>query len=258
MDEMASMPSLPLERKALRRRPGLSRGISIAAALALAAVGWLNRESIVLRYRLEKQQRALRQAKEFFERHDSANAELAIDVALDAAPDRKQGLRAIARAFPHQAWPCSWLLGTDRVRDDAADMREILGALRDSDPAAPLYRYDWALLSLLTQPTGDWDDAKRELDRLYRQDEANPFYATGYAFALAQAGHSSDALTVVETLSPADRDYPPRLPYLAYVYGLNGRGAEVERMRALAQGTAYLREERELLFSPSRVPGSAP
>jgi hypothetical protein len=225
--------------------------------LALAA-GWLNRDSLILRYRLGKQQRALRQAKEFFDRRDSANAELAIDVALAATPDRTQALREIARAFPGQTWPYRSLLSADRASDDAAAMREIMDALRDSDPTVPLYRYDSALLSLLTRPTRGWNDPKRELEQLYRQDKANPFYATSYAFALAQAGRPLEALAVAETLSPADRAYPPRLPYLAYVYGLNGRSADVERMRTLAQGTAYLREERELLAPPSAIPRSAP
>jgi hypothetical protein len=229
----------------------------IAATVALAA-GWLNRDFLIMRYRLGKERRALRQALEFSASHDSANAELAIDVALAAAPDRRQALRAIARIFPNQVWPFQPLLRSGGARDDTAGMLEIMGVLRESSPASPLYRYDWALLSLLSRPAGDWDDPKRALEQLYKSDETDPYYATGYAFALAQGGRAADALAVAETLSPAQRDYPPRLPYLAYVYGRNGRDADVERMRALGRGMAYLPEERKLFFPPSGSSGPMP
>ena len=108
------------------------------------------------------------------------------------------------------------------------------------------------LLSLLTEPSSDWNDPKQTFEDLYRTEKTNPFYATGYAFALAQAGKAAEALAVVAKLSQSERDYSPRAPYLAFVYALNKNRDEVDRLQSLSRGTSFLKEE-ETLFIEARA-----
>ena len=133
-----------------------------------------------------------------------------------------------------------------------SSMRDVMEALRDAHPAVVRYQYDAAVLTLLTQPTGDWDPPKDVVQQLYQKDQGNPFYATSYAFALAQAGKAADALAIVSKLSQPDRDYSPRAPYLAYIYGLNRDRNEVARLEGLSHGTRYTKEE-EALFLEAHV-----
>lgn len=167
-------------------------------------------------------------------------------------PESERTLWTIARAFPDQTWVQQTLLNAYRARGDSANMREVMAVLRDSNPAMPRYRNDWAMLSLLTEPSSDWNDPKQALEDLYEGDTSNPFYATGYAFALARAGKATEALAVVSKLSQQDRDYSPRAPYLAYVYALNKQRDEVDRLQSLSRNTPFLKEE-ESLFIEARA-----
>jgi hypothetical protein len=172
--------------------------------------------------------------------------QLAVIWRFDAESDRT--LWTIARAFPDQVWVQQTLLNAYRARGDAANMREVMAILRDSNPAVPRYKNDWAVLTLLTEPTSDWDDPKQTLEDLYQGDKSNPFYATGYAFALAQAGRAPEALAVVSKISQLERDYSPRAPYLAYIYALNKQRDEVDRLENLSRGTSFLKEEETLFI----------
>lgn len=164
------------------------------------------------------------------------------------APESEATLWAIARAFPDQVWVDQSLFNVYKTRRDAANMREVMNLLRTNDPGIPRYQQDWALLSMLTNPTDAWDEPKQIMQRLYRQDPADPFYATGYAFALAQAGKGPQALAVVSKLTESERDYSPRLPYLAYIYGVAHQRTEVERLQGRAVGAAYLPQEDDLFL----------
>ena len=66
---------------------------------------WLNRDTLLVRYRLWKQERALSQAREFIDRHDAANAELALRVAIVAVPGNLPTLRAAADMLEQVASP---------------------------------------------------------------------------------------------------------------------------------------------------------
>jgi predicted Zn-dependent protease len=154
----------------------------------------------------------------------------------------------IARQFPDQTWAEQTLFNAYHASRDTASMRDVMNLLRGNDPGIARYQHDWALLSLLTNPTDGWDQPKRVLQRLYQEKPHDSFYAMSYAFALAQAGKDKEALAVVGSLSQLDRDYTPRQPYLAYVYGLNRQRVEVERAEAKSRGTEFLPEESDLFL----------
>ncbi len=154
----------------------------------------------------------------------------------------------IGRHFPDQTWAFQELFNAYKQRKDTQGMREVLGRLRDGDAGVARYRHDWALLSLLTEPTLNWDGPKSELAALHASHPGDATYATGYAVALAQAERAAEALAVVDQLTPEERAFPPRLPYLAYVYGVGRRAAEFERAKAaMAAGGDYLPEEKLLV-----------
>jgi len=156
-------------------------------------------------------------------------------------------LWAIARAYPDQTWAHQALFNAYRSQKNTAGMREVLGTLRQSNMMVPRYQYDWALLSLLLDPQLQWNLPKETMKGLYEQNRTNATYATGYAFALAQADRKADTQTVVDAMSVADREYPPRAPYLAYVYGVLRNHEGLARMQALMTGVDFLPEEKLLL-----------
>lgn len=157
-------------------------------------------------------------------------------------------LWTLARTYPDQTWAHQALFNAYKRRKDTAGMREVLVALRQSNAVVSRYQHDWALLTLLIDPSLTWNPAKETMQRLYEDDRSNPTYATGYAFALAQADRWEEALAVVETMAPEQREYPPRLPYLAFVHGMARNPDEVQRLQKLSakSGAEYLPEERHL------------
>lgn len=166
--------------------------------------------------------------------------------------ERELTLVAIARAFPDQTWAHQALFNVYREKKRTADMRDVLRLLRDADPAVPRYQHDWALLSLLLEPSTVWTPAKETMRRLFEAEPGNATFVTGYAFALAQSERGAEALELVGRLGPADRDFPLRQPYLAFVFGVARRPEAVERAQQLGQGAGYLPEE-ESLFSRARI-----
>ena len=162
-------------------------------------------------------------------------------------PDEaERTLWSIARTFPDQTWAHQTLFNAYREKKNTGGMREVMAALREADGSVPRYQHDWALLTLLVEPTSNWNPAKETMRGLYTGDPTNATYATGYAFALALSGKGEDALAVIQKLTPAERDYPPRQPYLAFVNGIARKADDFERCISLGADASYLPEENYL------------
>jgi hypothetical protein len=216
---------------------------AVAAAVVIAAL--MGGAPMAGRYRHWKRERALRQAAGFFDRGDLADGGLAIEVAFGALPGAIDPAAAASSLAGHGE-ALQALMDLYRARDDAAGMLAAAAALRRSDPASREFQYNWALLTVLTEPAGDWGEAARTLEALHARDVGDPYLATGYAFALARAGRAREALAAAEGISRAERDDLRRLPYMALIFGLNGRVGEVARLQKLSAGGAYLPEEKRL------------
>jgi thioredoxin-like negative regulator of GroEL len=152
----------------------------------------------------------------------------------------------IARNFPDQTWAFQDLFNLYRRKKDATRMRDVLARLRETDPGIPRYQHDWALLTLLTDPSTKWDPAKVTLEQLYRDHPTDATYATAYALALAQAGRASEGVAVLAKLTPDERNFVPRQPFLAYVYGAAQMRPEFQHARELGANADYLPEEAQL------------
>lgn len=163
-------------------------------------------------------------------------------------PESERTEWAIGRTFPDQTWAFQDLFNLYRQKKDTNGMREVIAKLREADSAVPRYQHDWALLTLLTEPSAKWDAAKAMLETLYRNNPGDATYATAYAFALAQADRGREAVAVLAKLTPEELNYAPRQPYLAYVYGVAHMKNELDRTDALAQGPDFLPEEKALLL----------
>jgi tetratricopeptide (TPR) repeat protein len=163
--------------------------------------------------------------------------------------ESERTLWAIAKAFPDQTWAYQALFDFSRQQKKAVAMRDIMAALRAADPTVLRYQSDWAMLSLLTEPTPSWNTPKEMLRKLYSQSPKNAFFATGYAFALAQIGRNDEALALVEKLPESDREYPPRAPYLCFIYGVNHRREKFAKYEPLGKNVDLLNEERRLLVA---------
>lgn len=165
--------------------------------------------------------------------------------------ESERTLWSIARTFPAQTWAHQSLFNIYRSRKDIKGMREVMGILRQSEGSVTRYQHDWALLSLLAEPTSNWNSAKDTMRALHEAEPANATYSTGYAFALAQAGKAQEALAIVEKMSELERQYPPRQPFLAFVYGVAKKSEELEQAAKLAEGAEFLPEET-YLFTRAR------
>lgn len=162
--------------------------------------------------------------------------------------EAERALWAIARGYPDQTWAHQALFNIFREKKRTTDMRDVLRTLRDSDPSVPRYQHDWALLTLLTEPNSTWNQAKETMKKLHDTEPKNATYITGYAFALAQAERGPEAVALVNQLADTDRDYPPRAPYLAFVYGVGKNAAGVEAAQKRGANVDFLPEET-FLFS---------
>lgn len=155
-------------------------------------------------------------------------------------------LWSIVRAFPDQTWAHQSLFDYYAGKKDTTAMRDVMSALQQSDASVARYRHDWALLTLLTNPSSGPTVAKETMQQLYESQPTNPNYVTGHAFALAQSRKPADAAALVQKLSPLERDYSPRQPYLAFIAGVARDTAALERAQKLSAGTTYLPEESRL------------
>ncbi|MCC6414932.1 MAG: hypothetical protein IT582_03370 [Opitutaceae bacterium] len=164
----------------------------------------------------------------------------------------ESALWAITRAYPQEAWAHQTLFNVYRERRDTENMRALIGELRDSDGSMLRYRHDWALLTLLTTPSPAWNTAKQTMRQLYEFAPDNAYYATGYAFALAQADRANEALDILQKLPPQELALPERAPYLAYIYGMTWRRADFDRAAAKAAGLKTLLPEEHALFGQGR------
>jgi hypothetical protein len=159
----------------------------------------------------------------------------------------EQLLWATIEGDPTQNWAHERLMTVYRGRGDAAKMLAVLTVLKNGIPGSTDYLNDWTLLTLLTAPSNKWDATKDGAKALALRDLDNPTYLTTYALALAQVGKVGEARRTIEKMPAAQRDFPPRAPYLAYIYGLCRMPAEFDRYAALARQVQLLREERRLL-----------
>lgn len=160
--------------------------------------------------------------------------------------EAERTLWTIARAYPDQTWAHQALFNYYRRKKNTAAMREVMDALRQSDGTVLRYQHDWALLTLILDPSSNWNPAKEAMKQLYEGNPADATYATGYAFALAQAGRGPEAMAVVDKMTADERNYSLRQPYLAYIYGVAKRSEDLDHAVKVAQGTTYLAEESYL------------
>ena len=161
-------------------------------------------------------------------------------------------LWVIVRAAPGEAWAHQTLFSHYRGKGDTRNLISLLAALRDLDPTVPRYRYDWALLSVLSSTSTAWTPPKETLEGLHRAEPANPSYATGYAFALAKSGRAEEAVALMDALPEEQRTLPARAPYLAYIYGQARRAEELEKAIALQPTSDRLLPEERMLATLGR------
>lgn len=155
-------------------------------------------------------------------------------------------LWAIVKTFPDQTWAHQAMFNVYRSRGNTIGLRNVLTALHDSDRSVTRYQHDWAIVSLLLEPTSAWNAPKESLAQLYKNDPANATYATSYAFALAQSERIPEAMAAIAKLTPEDQQFLPRLPYLAYVYGMARDASTLARLTEASKDGNYLPEESAL------------
>jgi hypothetical protein len=157
-------------------------------------------------------------------------------------------LWVIARNFPSRTWAHQTLYNVYRLRRDTENMQALIGTLRLSDTTLPRYQYDWALLSMLLSERTAWTEEKQTMQTLFESNPDDAYYATGYAFALAQSEREEEAVEIADQINELERNLPERAPYLAFVYATAMRPGAVDQFATNAEGfDNYLPEESQLL-----------
>jgi hypothetical protein len=164
-------------------------------------------------------------------------------------PDGMQSaLFATLQGFPRDEVAAQRLIGLLRARRDSRGFLQLLALRKDLSPPSDRRLADWALLSLLVSPAEAPDSATRTLDELYARQPGDPYIATDHAFALWQLGRTREACLVLDRLTPDERRYPLRAPYLAVIFASAGRREDAKAALVRAPKPAVLLpEEVELL-----------
>lgn len=173
-------------------------------------------------------------------------------------PEAETTLWSIARAHPNQTWSHQALFDLYHAQRNTANMRDVMNTLRQADPSVARYQHDWAVLALLLDPSATWNAPKRTLEELHQADPANPNYLASYAFALALAGKKKESLEMLARLPEPELSYPPRLPYLAYIYGAAGNAPALTKVAAAATNGNYLPEEFGLIRRAQEIVTARP
>ncbi len=161
----------------------------------------------------------------------------AADAAMVFAIRRFPGNRALFQRFAEYL----------HSRGESRALLQAVRAWREGDAADASRGQDWALLSLLVEPTAAPNEATRLFEGLHRHDPDNPYYTTNYAFALWQLRRFREASALLDTLPPAEKSIPVRAPYLAIVYASAGRRDDARAaLTRMPSAPALLPEEAAL------------
>lgn len=234
----ADWPELATLLKAGAWGPVLSDAID----LALSARTLDERKRIELRHSVWRESVELARANPA-----TLRALLRLALTWGWTDDAETVLLAIARGSPHESWAFNALISSAYRRKDTAALKTAYSLLREAHPSNRRATGDWAMVTLLTEPSPAETRAKSVARELYETEPANPFFATTHAFALYQQKRTLDALAVMERLSSAELHVPGRALYYGLLLATLGETQRADSYLELAAKASLLPEERKLL-----------
>lgn len=157
-------------------------------------------------------------------------------------------LNALTQAAPQEVPAWKMLIEHERAAGNLEGVYSALDGLKDINPYDIPTISQWVIASVLLRK-GDADSILDVAKRAYYStDPANADAGTAYAVALMEAGHTNEALEVVERMSIKDRRDLDRAIYMGAVYAAAGEKSEAldyfKRSEDLA--TARFPEEKAL------------
>jgi len=162
-------------------------------------------------------------------------------------PEAEALLQTVAREFPGQTWAHEALVRVYQDQRDAPNLLKILAVWQQQQPDVRRLQNDWALMDMIVSPTPSWGRSKQVAEDLYKSEPSNAYYATACALAYAQAERAKDAVVIVEKLKPAERQFPLRAPYLAFVYAEAGMAKEAREQIKRTKFGKFYKEELKLV-----------
>jgi hypothetical protein len=112
-------------------------------------------------------------------------------------------------------------------------------------PSDDLAKNNLAFLSLLLNT--NLAQAFRLARDAYEADRQSPFKATTYAFAFLKQARVDDAIDILNSLSPEDRERPERALYVGAILAAKKRWSEAELSLSRVVPSQLLPEEKQLL-----------
>jgi tetratricopeptide (TPR) repeat protein len=157
-------------------------------------------------------------------------------------------LHALTQAAPQEVPAWKMLIEHERSAGNLEGVYSALDGLKEINPYDITTISQWVIASVLLRK-GDGDSILDVAKRAYYStDPANADAGTAYAVALMEAGHTNEALEVVERMSIKDRRDLDRAIYMGAVYAAAGEKSEALDYfkRSEDLGTAKFPEEKAL------------
>ena len=158
-----------------------------------------------------------------------------------------QTLLAIMSRFPDQSWVFKTLVSAAFARRDAGELKVAYDAWHRAHPGDARVAGDWAMITLLLEPSPLPSDAKETDHRLHAAAPKDPFYATADALAHYQRHEAKEALAIMERLGTTDLAVPGRALYHGLFLAAAAQKVRARAALELAQRAPLLPAERRLL-----------
>lgn len=159
----------------------------------------------------------------------------------------EQTLFALVARDPKQTWAFRALVSSAYARRDAGRLQAAYDAWHRACPQDARVAGDWAMLTLLQEPSTAPSEAKDTARRLHAATPDDAYFATTHAFACYQSGRTKDAIAVMERLRPGDLDVPGRALYFGVFLAADAQAERARQALARAAHANLLPAERDLL-----------
>jgi tetratricopeptide (TPR) repeat protein len=159
----------------------------------------------------------------------------------------EQTLVRIVQENPDQSWAFRALVSSAYSRRDSSALKHAYDLWHRAQPQDARVAGDWAMLTLLLQPTSSFDGPKRTAEQLHAAAPDDPFFATAHAFARYQTGEIKRSVALMESLKPAELAVPGRTLYFGLFLARDGQADRARDALEKAERANVLPEEQELL-----------
>jgi cytochrome c-type biogenesis protein CcmH/NrfG len=151
----------------------------------------------------------------------------------------------LADKFPAQSWALESLNRVYEARENTTGLLRVYEAKLRKNPSDNLSKNNVAMISLLLKT--NLVVANSLAEQVYNAEPKNWGFLSTYAYSLHLQGKSSEALQLLQTLTPEQLKQPALATYYAVFLAAVGDKDKARQYAALAKNAPSLPEEKKLL-----------